>query len=238
MVNWQTTISSILDLVSAPNCGLCDRPTSTPICPDCHTQLHSCHVKDDRTFWIPPLPLLSWGRYTGALRQGITTLKYNNQPQLARVFGQWLGQMWLASPMAKTSSGRSLIVVPVPANAAKKKRRGYDQSELLAQAFCQYTRLPLDLRCVVRIEDTIPMHGLSVTERQQNVLGKFRLHPQFNGKTSSRPFWHKPHTNQKILLLDDIYTTGSTLGAIAHLLRQHRLSVYGAVTLAKTNRAL
>ncbi|NEQ98362.1 MAG: ComF family protein, partial [Cyanothece sp. SIO2G6] len=152
-------------------------------------------------------------------------LKYDNQPQLARFLGVWMGQQWLASPMAQMKQGRSLIVVPVPANAAKKKRRGYDQAELLAAAFCQYTRLPLDLRRVIRTTDTVPMFGLSLTERQQNVQGTFQLHPRFRPAAD--------HARQSVLLLDDIYTTGSTMKAIAHLLRQHRMSVYGAITLAK-----
>ena len=148
-----------------------------------------------------------------------------------------MGKRWLASPIANRRRGRScfgsgivpsLIVVPVPANAAKKKRRGYDQAELLAKAFSQRTRLPLDMRCVIRSEDTVPMFGLSLKERQQNVKGKFQLHPQFRHSAK--------RSQQSILLLDDIYTTGSTLNAIAQLLRQHQIPVYGAVTLAKAGQ--
>ncbi|MEB3232570.1 MAG: ComF family protein [Leptolyngbyaceae bacterium] len=224
MINLKQQWATILDAFSADGCGMCDRPTASMLCSHCQTQLQTCALADPTQFWQDALPLFAWGRYVGALRRAIAALKYENQPQLARFLGAWMGQQWLASPMAQRS-GRSLIVVPVAANAAKKKRRGYDQAELLAASFCQYTRLPLDLHRVIRTEDTVPMFGLSLAERQQNVKGKFQLHPRFrpSGKQA------KP----SILLLDDIYTTGSTLNAIAQLCRQHQMSVYGAITLAK-----
>ncbi|MGK7890552.1 MAG: ComF family protein [Leptolyngbyaceae cyanobacterium] len=217
--------ANVLEAFSTGGCGLCDRPTPSLLCPACQAQLQTCALANPTQFWRDSLPLFAWGKYVGSLRRAIAALKYDNQPQLARTLGMWMGQQWLASPMARTKRGRSLIIIPVPANAAKKKRRGYDQAELLAEAFCQYTRLPLDLNRVIRTEDTVPMFGLSLTERQQNVQGKFQLHPRFRPSAKQ--------TRQSILLLDDIYTTGSTMKAIAHLLRQHQMSVYGAITLAK-----
>ena len=243
MNTWQRFFNPVLNAVFASGCGMCDRPTADPLCPDCHRQLHRCQWSEPQGFWHGSLPLFTWGHYAGALRQGIAALKYENQPQLAHLFGQWLGERWLASPMGKGVQGRStkiwqnqtLAVVPVPANAAKRKRRGYDQAELLARAFCQYTHLPLNLRCVIRTEDTAPMYGLSLQERRQNVEGKFQLHPRMAHLTQRRRNRKGSHAAKAILLLDDIYTTGSTLNAIAHLLRQHHMPVYGAITLAKAS---
>ena len=245
MVLMQRIVHSILDVFSSPKCGLCDRPTPSILCDDCQIQFLSCQYTKPHQFWHPPLPVFAWGHYTGTLKRGIAALKYHNQPAIAQLLGQWLGNAWIQSTLANTPSAngvsqrnaqRSLVVIPVPANEAKKKRRGYDQAELIAQAFCRTTRLPLDLHRVYRIEDTVPMHGLSLQERQGNVQGKFRLHPRF-----IKTFKHRvnrrgngPQTNAPaILLLDDIHTSGATLNAIAHLLRQHQMSVYGAVTVAK-----
>lgn len=227
MLQWQQIVPSVLNIFSSPPCGLCDRPTADIICRDCQSQLNRCKLPNPERLWQSPLPVFAWGQYSGDLKRGIAALKYHNQPQMARLFGQWLGQQWCASAIAKQvrQSRRSLVVVPVPANEAKKKRRGYDQAELIAKAFCHYTKIPLDLQRVIRTEDTKPMYGLSAQERQRNVRGKFQLHPRFKPQ--------QKHRRQAILLLDDIHTTGSTVNAIAHLLRQHQMSVYGTVALAK-----
>lgn len=251
MVLTQRIVHSVLDVFSSPQCRLCDRPTHAILCDDCQIQFLSCQYTEPQQFWHPPLPVFAWGHYTGTLKQGIAALKYHNQPEIAQLLGQWLGNAWMQStlvnaPPTKTSrlangvsqrnARRSLVVIPVPANEAKKKRRGYDQAELIAKAFCRTTRLSLDLHRVYRIEDTVPMHSLSRQERQGNVQGKFRLHPRV-AKTFKRQVNKQGNIPQKkapaILLLDDIHTSGATLNAIAHLLRQHQMSVYGAVTVAK-----
>jgi len=227
MMDLQRTWSAVLQLFTVGQCCLCDRATVEPLCQDCRTQVQSTAYGSVGSFRSSSLSVFAWGKYGGALRRAIAALKYDNQPQLAETFGQWLGQAWLASADATGQRRRSLVVVPVPANAAKKQRRGYDQAELLAQAFCRCTRLRLVKRCVVRTADTVPMHGLSMVERQRNVADVFQLHPQ----------WHRHvRANDRILLLDDIYTTGSTIGAIAMLLRQHHIAVHGAITLARAGQ--
>lgn len=244
----QRITHTALNIFSSSNCGLCDRPTHDLLCHDCQAQCLSCEYTHPQQFWHPPLPVFAWGQYREGIKRGIAALKYNNQPELALLFGQWLGAAWLRSPLAYSSNHptgpvmgqrpprRALVVIPVPANEAKKKRRGYDQAELMAQAFCRTTRLPLDRHRVVRTEDTVPMHGLSLKERQRNVQGKFRLHPHFERRLKRQGRQRRKGRQKNepaILLLDDIHTSGATLSAIAHLFRQHHMSVYGAVALAK-----
>lgn len=227
----QRAMYSALNAFSSLRCGLCDRPTQTVLCHDCHVQCLSCRYANPQRFWRSPLPVFAWGEYAGGLKRSIAALKYNNRPDLAHTFGQWLGEAWIGSSLAQRCTS-DLVIVPAPANNAKKKRRGYDQAELIARSFCRYTRLPLNMRCVVRTDDTVPMHGLSMQERQRNVQGVFQLHPRY-----AKQLRHQRHNSKKnapsILLLDDIHTSGATLNAIAHLLRQHCHSVYGSVTLAK-----
>ena len=233
MVWFRRVAHSVLNVFSSPRCGLCDRPTHTILCRDCQAQFLSCQYTNPQQFWQPPLPVFAWGRYSGVLKRSIAALKYDNQPHIAQLFGQWLGESWIRSTLFKTLGRKpSLLVVPVPANAAKKKRRGYDQAELIAQSFCRYTRLPLARHRVIRTEDTVPMHGLSSQDRQHNVQGAFQLHPCWEQQVKQQRPLRKKNA-PAILLLDDIHTTGATLNAIAHLLRQHQMSVYGAVTLAK-----
>ncbi|GAB4459397.1 MAG: hypothetical protein OHK0037_04730 [Elainellaceae cyanobacterium] len=161
--------------------------------------------------------MFAWGNYHGTLKQAIATLKYNNHPELAQPLGHAMGRAWLNSDYGKVP----LIVVPIPMHTEKQKQRGFNQAELLAEAFCQITRLPLERRGLVRVRATVPQFGLSVAARSQNVAGAFQIGPAFR-RPPRRP----------VLLLDDIYTTGATAQNAAACLEAQGLRVYGLVALA------
>jgi len=162
--------------------------------------------------------LFAWGAYGGALKRVIAGLKYDNQPQLARPLGQWLAEAWLAS----TLSPLQLTVVPIPLHPDKQKVRGYNQAALLAQSFCDVTRLSLRCRGLERSQSTEAQFGLSIAEREQNLAQAFCLGKDFLQRSPT----------QAVLLLDDIYTTGATARAALKTLRRSRIQVQGIVTLA------
>ncbi|WOB43850.1 ComF family protein [Thermoleptolyngbya oregonensis NK1-22] len=214
-------LQPLLNLVLQPCCPMCGRTDgrspAPPLCIDCDRRLTHCQMPQPTTEWRPPLPVFSWGKYQGTLKQAIATLKYNHHPELARPLGHAMGRAWLHSVHGKTP----LIVVPIPMHADKQKQRGFNQAELLATSFCQVTRLPLERRGLVRVRATTPQFGLSVEERSQNVAGAFQVGPAF-GRSPRRP----------VLLLDDIYTTGATARNAAACLEARGIRVYGLVALA------
>jgi ComF family protein len=170
------------------------------------------------------LPVFVWGNYSGVLKQAIASLKYNNQPQLSRPLGHYLGKAWLQSPAA--TRAKKLTVVPIPLHPTKQQKRGYNQAELLAQSFCQFTgykEQPLGLE---RVRATEAQFNLSVQEREQNLTDAFVV-----GKSlSQRP------TPSPVLLLDDIYTTGATVCSAAQILRKQGIPVYGVVAIATSKK--
>ena len=104
-------------------------------------------------------------------------------------------------------SGEEEIIVPVPTDPARLRRRGYNQAELLARELAKL----LDKPCLPLLEktrETRPMHGLRPEERRANVLGAYRLCCE--GKLVA---------GKRILLCDDILTTGSTLSECARMLK-------------------
>ena len=117
------------------------------------------------------------------------------------------------------------IVVPIPLHADKLKQRGFNQAELLAESFCQYTGLPLCRQGLERVRGTQPLFGLSLTERQEMLADALSVGKSL---TQKRP--------QRVLLLDDIYTTGTTVGEAHRVLRRQGISVYGVVAIATTSR--
>ncbi|WP_052128257.1 ComF family protein [Neosynechococcus sphagnicola] len=217
-----------LNLFLAPRCPLCQRSTTADFCRDCQRQLIDHQLPYPTQEWQPPLPVFAWGTYDGLLKRAIAALKYQNQPQIARPLGHWLGKAWLAAPIAIRRCPQPLIIVPIPLHAAKCQQRGYNQAELLAESFGHYTGLPIQRRGVERSKATEALHTLSVHQREQSLVDAFRLGPE----------WRQAAPGTAVLLLDDIYTTGATTRAAAQVLRRAGIAVHGVVAIARTQRYL
>lgn len=219
MQDWTRSLKPFLGLFLQSTCPACQRSTPVDLCHGCQRQIQQCRVAHPVASWQAPLPVFAWGDYNGALKRAIALLKYENQPQIAHLLGQWLADAWLASPVSRTPT----TVVPIPMHEAKRQKRGYDQAELIAETFCAVTRLPLRRYGLERIRATQAQFGLSVEARQQNLDQAFQLGWEFRR--------HPPTAS--VLLLDDIYTTGATVMAAAQTLRAKRIGVYGVVAIAK-----
>jgi len=220
MPNRTLNLQGLLKLFLQSHCPLCQRPTPQEFCQDCHRQLQRCKLTNHRYFQ-QELPVFAWGDYRGTLKSAIAALKYNNQHQIAKPLGQWLAQAWLTAQLDK-----KLVVVPVPLHADKLKKRGYNQAELLAESFCDFTGFALRSQGLKRIKATEAQFSLSASEREQNLATAFSLGTEFQRQ---RPKY-------RVLLLDDIYTTGATVRSAVQTLQKQGISVYGAVAIAAPSR--
>jgi len=99
------------------------------------------------------------------------------------------------------------VIVPVPMFAAKKRSRGYNQAEVFARALGRECAVPVEEKLVVRTKNTMPQKSLNDKQRKDNLKGAFQV------RTNIVKY-------SKILLVDDIYTTGATIDAIAELLKK------------------
>lgn len=211
-------LKGLLNLFLESNCPLCQRSNSKEFCHDCQRQVQQCQMPRSNCF-VADLPVFAWGVYGGTLKRAIAALKYENQPQLARPLGHWLAQAWLNSQFASTE----VIVVPIPLHSDKLHQRGYNQAALLAQSFCSLTGLPLQQRGLERLRETEAQFGLSLKKREKNLAVAFGLGSEFRR--------YRPAS--RVLLLDDVYTTGATARSAVHTLHQSKIQVYGLVALAQ-----
>lgn len=105
-------------------------------------------------------------------------------------------------------------IIPVPIHRSRYRRRGYNQAELVAAELSRLTGIPMYERLVTRSRKTAPQKELTIQERQNNLKKAFNI-------TSNDV------KLKKTILVDDIYTTGSTLDAVAMELKRHGVkSVY------------
>lgn len=212
-----TLLKSLASLLIAPACPLCDRPSSKFFCRDCDRQLHACAFDRPAADWRGDLPIFAWGKYEGKLKRSIAQLKYNGQPQIAQPLGLWLGEAWRKNMQMPTCA-----IVPIPLHADKQKQRGYNQATLLAESFCQATRLPIAPDALQRIRSTEAQFKLTAIDRAQNLADAFAVNPAFQNRAAG------------VLLLDDIYTTGATVRSATSCLQQQGIRVRGVITLSRS----
>jgi ComF family protein len=217
-------LKSFLSLFLQSHCPLCQRSTEQDVCQFCQRQLASLTHHNPHQFWQGDLPLFAWGKYEGKLKQAIAALKYEGHPELADFLGTGLSQAWLAASLIAPKN--KITVVPIPLHPKKQQSRGFNQAELIARRFCQVTRSSLASQGLERVKDTPALFALTPTERSQTLKNAFTL-----GKTFLS---HPPQS--PILLLDDIYTTGSTAIEAAKVLRIKGLKVIGIVAIATSKK--
>ncbi|MGD1865435.1 MAG: ComF family protein [Phormidesmis sp.] len=217
---------ALLRIFLAQRCPVCARTTSTPFCTDCQRQIDSvCYpVKGWQLSATDSIAIGALGEYRGTLKQAILALKYKNCPEVARSLGAALAQRWQAQvPMKQTN----IYAVPIPLHPNRLAQRGYNQAALIAEGFCRVSGLPVLSHGLVRAEDTLPQHQLGVEDRQSNLESAFTI-----GKALQNVH-RRAKTPPKILLIDDIYTTGTTAQSAAQTLATAGLQVIGMLALAR-----
>ena len=194
----------LLKLLFPPKCMLCGRllGEEQEICAACREKvlLNTAPPRVENGAFFDKAAAGLW--YENDVRKAIHGLKYREKQSYARP---------LARVMAYTVRHKLEedvdIITFVPTNAATLRKRGYNQAELLAQELAAM----LDVPCLPTLEktrDTNPMHGLRPEERRANVLGAYRL--CCSAETVA---------GKRVLVADDILTTGSTLSECARMLK-------------------
>lgn len=111
------------------------------------------------------------------------------------------------------------VIVPIPLHKSRKKSRGYNQAELVARHLSRLTGIPMQKNLVIRAKKTVPQKELDSRARQNNLKKAFHINPNV------------VKLNKRILLVDDIYTTGSTIDAVSDVLKRRGAETIYFVTL-------
>ena len=202
--------------VTLPLCAQCGQPLAAP--PEgIATTTHRCGT----CLLTPPTydRARAVGLYQGVLREAIHAMKYQRVYGLVQPLGDLLCQHfsahWSAHPPA--------ALVPVPLHRSKLRLREFDQAFALARHLSQGVGIPLCTDVLIRHRPTLSQVGLSAPERRRNIRGAFTVQ-------------HAPFCAGKaLLIIDDVYTTGSTVQECARLLRQAGAARVDVYTVARVS---
>jgi len=238
--------SQFLDIIYPPRCALCCRfissgekrrqpkhicdhciqalmPITHPLCTVCGVPFPSTSGTDHPCEnCVRKMPWYNLMRapyvYAGPLMNAIHRFKYNAETHLASPLGG------LLSAFAKTllPCPKEFVTVPVPLHKHRLRERGFNQSLLLAKVVSSGLETSLDFLSLIRKKDTISQTGLGGKERRSNVTNAFSV-------TSAAMFRGK-----KVLLIDDVLTTGCTLNECARTLKKSGALEVVCLALART----
>lgn len=155
--------------------------------------------------------------YNATSKDFILAFKHADATDMAQLLGKWM----------KVASGDLMqscdVIIPVPLHWTRLLSRRYNQSAMLALALSKITGKPVFVDALVRHRKTKSQGHLGMTARKKNVNGAFRIKPKH------RSFMK----NKRILLIDDVYTTGATVNATAKVLKRAGAVGVDVLTVAR-----
>jgi ComF family protein len=155
------------------------------------------------------------GLYEGALRASILALK--REASVGRRLLQTLLQTQQRAPLAGAD-----LILPVPLHASRERERGFNQARVLARALARLTARPIDEHCLVRrVHTERHRAGMDARSRRDSVAGAFEVRDP------------KLVNGQRVLLVDDVFTTGATVSECAAVLKSAGAAEVYVLTIAR-----
>ena len=183
-----------LPYIKEPRCMKCSKPimdVEKEYCYDCRMKQHTYVA--GKAVWV----------YDDIMRKSISRYKYNGSLEYASVYGKEIAKHY-----GKWIKAHGDILVPIPLHKKKQQIRGFNQAEVLADIIGNILQIPIEREWLYRNKYTLPQKELSDKERLKNLMKAFEINKK------------KSFLADKVMLVDDIYTTGSTIEACAKVLYQ------------------
>jgi len=214
-------LPGLLDFVFPPSCLACDgRPVTA-----CGIFCAACAMTVDEVPPVVEMPengplrrLHSPLAYGGALAEAVIRCKHAGMPAFARALAGFAARRALLPPVD--------LVLPVPLHRARLARRGYNQAALIARAVSRILGAPWSPSLLLRVKDTSSQGGLTRAGRFENLKGAFAVPGPARRRIAGR----------RVLLVDDVWTTGATCHACARALLGAGAAQVTAFTVCRVAR--
>lgn len=188
-----------LNYIKEPRCKKCSKPLyneEQEYCFDCTTKNY--HFTKGFSVWV----------YDKNMKKSIASFKYHNKREYAEFYIEELLNIYKDDLIRLCPDA----LVPIPVHKTKLNQRGYNQAEIIAKGIGDALFIPVLNNLLTRNKKTLPQKGLNDKERLKNLQKAFDF--------SKEEIHSSSHLN-KIVLIDDIYTTGSTVEACTNILLQN-----------------
>lgn len=235
--------SSLFDLIYPPVCAACGKEISvqrSPLCPDC---LHSmqkleppfCNrcgapihgsikfIDTNKCNACPTEPVhfdtarSVYSYNDPRVKNTIVSLKYRYQTNLSSILSQLLLQGFYAFFQGQSFDG----IIPVPLHKNRLRDREFNQAELIAAGISKTYNMEIVNDAVIRKKQTAPQVALSIKQRRTNLIGAFEN------------AWPEKTRGKRILVIDDVFTTGTTTNEVCSEIRRGGASYIAVLTLAR-----
>ena len=191
---------NLLDWIYKKKCYFCRSSNEcVKMCSKCYDSLE--FLSYDKRFATNGIAIYCAGVYEKNLQKLIRGLKYHNQKDLAFYQAKFMWEYW------QNISKDNFTVIPVPLHKNRQSKRHYNHMELVAEEFCRLSGYNLNTQLIKRIKDTKPQYKLTREQRTQNLHNAFAVDKN-------------EIIDGKILIIDDICTTGSTFEEITKCLQR------------------
>ena len=217
-------LESTLNLISPPVCGICNKLGTIYICKSCYKGLKIQEEnKIDKYenkffsehFWI--------FKYKNKIREKIIDYKFNDKSYVYTTFVEIILMDEIAIQFVKKFD----VIIPVPIHKKRYKQRGYNQSELIAKALAKHIKnIEYSGDILKKVKNIRAQSTLDKLERLTNISGAYEINYKKIKDVNDLK-------NKKILLFDDVYTTGSTVNECAKVLNEITNKEIGVFTIAK-----
>lgn len=181
--------------VRDPFCGKCGKPLAVEeqeYCGDCMRKKHA--YDRGRAAFV----------YEEWMRRSIAQYKYGGRREYAEFYAEEI----LLACAREMIRWKAEVLVPIPLHPSRQRKRGYNQAELLAAKLSKKSGIPMDEDCLIRTKKTRAQKELSDRDRLENLKNAFSVQ-------------EKKVPCKRIILVDDIYTTGSTMDEAARVLKEN-----------------
>ena len=195
-----------IEYISEPRCKKCGKPIQNEtreFCHDCEGK--TTYYDQGRSVWL----------HQGPVRWSVYQFKYRNRRIYANYYADELYRLYKDN----IKDWGVTCIIPVPLHPKRKRKRGYNQAEIIAKRLGQLMDIKVDTKAVERIKNTKPRKELGAKERKNSLNGAFRVKKGWKCENS-------------VLLIDDIYTTGSTIDSVAKVLKEEGTSKVWFLTIS------
>ena len=158
-------------------------------------------------------------KYSKQSQKILHKLKYNDKPHMSKHLA-----LWLFNRMTSAETKSYQYIIPIPIHRKRMRQRFYNQSALLADYFSKYSGIRFLPNALIKTKYHAPQTGLSQAERLSNVKNSFSINPKII----------KFIVGYSVILIDDVYTTGSTLNECSKVLKEAGCKTIKAITVART----